>query len=71
MANRTFQLDDIHCDGCERAIRNALTRLEGVSEVRPDHATNRVGVDFDEQRVTEEAITERLDLAGYPVVDWS
>lgn len=68
MASRTFQVEDIHCDGCEGAIRNALTRLEGVSEVRPDHTTNRVEVDFDEQRVTEEAITERLDLAGYPLV---
>lgn len=68
MANRTFQVEDIHCDGCEGAIRNALTRLEGVSEVRPDHTTNKVEVTFDEQRVGNQAITERLDLAGYPVV---
>lgn len=68
MANRTFQVSDIHCDGCEGAIRNALSRLEGVNEVRPDHTTNRVEVSFDEQRVTEDAVTERLDLAGYPVV---
>lgn len=68
MANRTFQVEDIHCDGCEGAIRNALTRLEGVSEVRPDHTTNEVDVAFDDQRITDEAIAERLDLAGYPVV---
>lgn len=68
MANRTFQVEDIHCGGCEGAIRNALTRLEGVSEVRPDHATNKVDVAFDDQRVDDQAIAERLDLAGYPVV---
>lgn len=69
MTTRTFDVQQIHCDGCEGAIRRAVGQLEGVGEVHPDHATNQVEVRFDEQRIAAEAIAERLDFAGYPVVD--
>lgn len=68
MATRTFSVEEIHCGACETAIRNALTRLGGVRSVSPDAATNRVTVDFDETEVEDDAVMERLALAGYPVV---
>jgi copper chaperone CopZ len=68
MARQTFQVQEIHCDGCENAIRNALGRLEGVSQVDPDHTSNRVAVEFDESRVDEKTIGARLTDAGYPLV---
>ncbi|WP_219416389.1 heavy-metal-associated domain-containing protein [Pseudonocardia nigra] len=68
MATRTFVVEDIHCAGCEMAIRRALTRVEGVREVRPDAATNQVSVAFDEARTSDQEIGERLAAAGYPVV---
>ncbi len=68
VATRTFSVEEIHCGACETAIRKALTRLDGVRTVSPDAATNRVTVDFDETEVNDEAITERLAVAGYPVV---
>ncbi len=68
VAMRTFSVEEIHCGACETAIRKALTPLDGVRTVSPDAATNRVTVDFDETEVNDEAITERLAVAGYPVV---
>ena len=68
MATRTFVVEDIHCGACESAIRKALTRLDGVRDVAPDSATNHVTVDFDESRVVDDTIADRLALAGYPVV---
>lgn len=68
MATRTFVVEEIHCGACEGAIRKALTRLEGVRDVVPDSATNRVTVEFDESQLVDDEIADRLALAGYPVV---
>jgi len=68
MATDTFRVEDIHCSGCEDAIRKALTRLSGVSDVAPDSATNQVTVRYDESQTSTDEIVERLATAGYPVV---
>lgn len=68
MATHTFRVEDIHCGGCENAIRKALTRLDGVRDAAPDSATNQVTVSFDESQTSTEHIAERLATAGYPVV---
>lgn len=67
MAQRTFEVDDIHCDGCSRSIKNALGGLDGVKDVRSDITTNRVVVTFAEPEVDEDLIIERLADAGFPV----
>jgi copper chaperone CopZ len=68
MAQQSFQVQDIHCGACEDAIRTSLARLDGVRVIEPDAATNRVEVVYDESQTGEDAITERLGIAGYPVV---
>lgn len=68
MATHTFRVEDIHCGGCESAIRKALTRLGGVSDVAPDTATNQVTVRYDESQTGTDEIAERLVTAGYPVI---
>ncbi|MGH3665469.1 MAG: heavy-metal-associated domain-containing protein [Egibacteraceae bacterium] len=68
VTERTFRVQDIHCDGCEHAISKALGRLEGVQRVEPNHRSNEVRVAFDEQQVVADEIATRLHDAGYPVV---
>jgi copper chaperone len=69
MATTTFTVEQIHCGACEDAIRKALTRLDGVREVSADAATNRIDVTYDDGATSDAAIAERLETAGYPVVD--
>jgi copper chaperone CopZ len=68
MTVETFPVQEIHCDSCERAIRKSLLRVEGVSDVEPDHRTNEVRVTFDHARVAGDQIAAQLAEAGYPVV---
>ena len=68
MATRTFVVEEIHCGACEGAVRKALARLDGVQDVAPDSATNQITVEFDDSQVGDDAIADRLALAGYPVV---
>lgn len=76
MEQRTYEVESIHCEGCERAIRAALGRLDGVETVDADSRTNRVAVRFDPERVNESRVRDGLGAAGFALVgnpsgDWS
>lgn len=66
MKEEKFRVQEIHCEGCENAIRNSLGRLDGVSVIEPDQATDEVKVGYDEARVRPGQIVERLTDAGFP-----
>lgn len=68
MTAHTFDVQDIHCQGCEGAIRKALTRLDGVRDASADSVSNQVMVHYDGSQTSTEAIADRLATAGYPVI---
>lgn len=57
---------DIACKSCANAITNALSKLDGVQQVTVDVATKTVDVQYEESRITLDAILQRLDAAGFP-----
>jgi copper chaperone CopZ len=65
IVERVLAVQGMTCEGCERAIRGALGRLDGIVEASPDHRTGRVSVRYDAERVSGEAIKQRTRLAGY------
>ena len=58
----------MHCNGCENAIQNSLSRLPGVRRVKADHKTQLVEVSADVEQTGPEAIRERLHQMGYEAV---
>lgn len=69
MDERTYEVESIHCSGCERAIRATVGALDGVERVRPDARTNLVAVRFEPARVSDDTIRARLGEAGFPLAD--
>ncbi len=67
MATATLNVPDISCQHCERTVRNALTPLDGVRDVRVDIPGKRVRVTYDESVVTVEAFKQALLREDYPV----
>jgi copper chaperone CopZ len=65
MSTITILVREIHCGGCEKTIRIALSRVEGVCGVQPDHRTNRVRISFDEARVSDAGLREVLAGLGF------
>lgn len=65
MTTITIPVREIHCGGCENTIRVALSRMEGVRSVVPDHRTNRVRISYDEARVGEAGLREVLAGLGF------
>lgn len=63
-APRTFQVPDVSCDHCERAITGAVGELGGVAEVRVDIDRKLVTVAGD---APDDAIVAAIEDAGYDV----
>lgn len=63
----SLQVGGMDCTGCENRVKTALTRLEGVIKVDADFRSGRVGVRFDEHRLSEDEVKDRIRSAGYEV----
>lgn len=65
MNTKTFRVPDIGCDGCVRAIQNALKAMPGVAAVQADLTTKMVTVTWSEP-ARWDAIREALIAINYP-----
>lgn len=71
MARTTFSVPDISCEHCERTITQALSPIEGVTNVKVDVPTRAVTVDYDEGAVSIERFKNILQDEDYPVAEVS
>ena len=53
------------CGGCENAVKRAVSRLDGVSDVTASHADNQVVVHYDATKVDRARIADAITKAGY------
>ena len=67
MAMTVLTVPDISCEHCERAIKNALTPLDGVVAVEVNIPEHKVRVDYDESRANIAQFQEVLQEEDYPV----
>lgn len=56
---------EISCGACANSIKNAIGRLDGVSDVRVDVDTKTIVVEHDEERVLRQTVIDALDKAGF------
>jgi copper chaperone CopZ len=55
----------MHCSSCSMLVDMTVGDLEGVTEVKTDHASGDTVVTFDDSRVTLDAIVESIREVGY------
>ncbi len=58
-----IEVENIKCGGCMNSIKNALTKIEGVSEVSIDKETETIEVESTTER---EKLVKILSDLGYP-----
>lgn len=69
MKKATLQLETLTCPSCMTKIEAALKGLEGVNKdtLSVSFNTSKAKVDFDENRLSLEAIIRRITELGYEV----
>ena len=65
MEQVTLQVTGMTCGGCENAVKRAVARLEGVSNVTASHADDQVTVEYDRTLVDRTKIAAAITTAGY------
>lgn len=60
-------VEGMSCGHCEKAVKNALGEVAGVSSVNVDLATKKVQVDG--ENLLDNLLKEAVEEAGYDVVE--
>jgi copper ion binding protein len=64
---KIFKVKGMHCNSCEIIIKDSLSEVDGVKNVKASHAKGTVIVKFDEAKVSEDQIMSMIRKEGYEV----
>lgn len=65
---RTLLVEGMSCEHCEKAVKNSLGRLDGVSRVEVNLAAKKVEVEGND--LVDELLKEAIEDAGYDVLEF-
>jgi len=68
MRTATYQMEELSCPSCIKKIEKALTKQEGVEDVKVLFNSGKVKVSYQEDRANPKAYEELLTRLGYPVL---
>ncbi len=67
--NVVLHVEGMTCTGCEQRIGTVVRRVDGVRDVQADHISGQVVVRLDPLETDRAAVVERIEQAGYRVVE--
>lgn len=65
---KVFNVEGMSCSHCERAIKNAMNGLDGVSSTEVDLNAKTVTVHYDTNHLDEMNLIAAIEEAGYDIV---
>jgi Cd2+/Zn2+-exporting ATPase len=63
----TLSVPEMDCPSCAGKVRNSVETLDGIESIDPQVTTGTVTVSYDHEQTNTDAITERVEKAGYTV----
>ncbi|KAF0218858.1 MAG: ActP [Geobacteraceae bacterium] len=61
----TITVRGMVCSSCADVVEKALRKLDGVAQAKVELKNDRVGVRYDEKRVTPRQMVEAIRQSGY------
>ena len=65
MEKWTFDVKGMHCASCAANVEKAVKKLEGASEVYVNFAANRLALDADPAKLTQQQVIDTVRAAGF------
>lgn len=63
----TVRITDMDCGDCAHSIEHILARMEGVLNISVNYAAERMWVEFDSEKITLDALTDKVGQLGFRV----
>ena len=67
MTKKIFKVIGMHCNSCSRLIEDGLKEKPGVERVSASYADERVDVYFNEDKISEQEIKDKIIELGYEI----
>lgn len=64
----TIPISGMHCASCAQKIESTLKKLDGITKVNVNFATEKATVEFNEALVNENEINNAIEQLGYKVI---
>lgn len=68
MKKAVYQLESLTCPSCMKKIETALEEIAGVQSVKIFFNSGKVRTEFDEEKVSADAIASLIKKLGYEVL---
>ena len=62
-----LNIKGMHCGGCESIIEEALDEMNGIITVKADYSSAQCAIQFDEKKISLQAIHKLIEDKGYHV----
>lgn len=69
MNKETIKISGMTCAACAKRIEKAVGKLEGVSQASVNFATEKLSVEYNNQKASTDKIKETIEKAGYGVIE--
>ena len=70
MTKKVFKVKGMHCASCALNIEKAIKKLKGVNSVTVNFATNKLYIDYNENKINQEKISGTVSSVGdYSLID--
>ncbi|MDF2532074.1 MAG: copper-translocating P-type ATPase, partial [Clostridia bacterium] len=69
MKTENYKIIGMTCAACAKTIERVVKKLDGVSEVNVNVATEKMAVQFEEQKINTEIIKAAVSKAGYEALE--
>ncbi len=66
---KSFNIEGMTCAACAKNIERSVLKLEGIIAAGVNYATEKLSVEFDEEKLKVEDIIQRVDKSGYVLVE--
>ncbi|MDD2401633.1 MAG: heavy metal translocating P-type ATPase [Clostridia bacterium] len=65
LVKKTFIINGMTCSSCSATVEKATKKIEGVENSIVNLTTNKLTIQYDDEKVTKEDIVNRIKKAGY------
>ncbi|MDF2542091.1 MAG: copper-translocating P-type ATPase [Herbinix sp.] len=69
MNKENIKISGMTCAACAQRIQKAVGKMEGIAEASVNFATEKLSVEFDEQKASLTGIKETIERIGYGIVE--